>query len=147
MSGATGAERRLAQDLQAADADWTGSGFEDYWLCQARAAMSGTPRPGPPNSYQQHPGHDLRQVPTTVLEAARAVLRQAAVWRDVDPEHAEGIADSVVGAMLPWLHLHERCAWVGTDQELPAGACQELTVGAMAYCQVHLDAHRERLGG
>lgn len=55
------------------------------------------------NDYSVLPSHPLHRVPAEVLEAARARLREVADYRDVDPELAEPIADSVVAALLEWL--------------------------------------------
>jgi hypothetical protein len=139
-------EAELGRVLRQASRDWEGEQDDEFWLYLARSAQAGTPHPDPANTYDD-PDDPVHGVPRTVLEAAREVLRQAAVWRDVDPEYAEPIADAVVMALLPWFRLHERCGWVGAHQELELGACQELTVGAMGYCQPHLDWHRDRING
>jgi hypothetical protein len=55
----------------------------------------------PDPAYAKYPDHDLHDVPLVVLEAARAYMRQAASWKDVDEEDAEPLADAVIAAALP----------------------------------------------
>jgi hypothetical protein len=49
--------------------------------------------------YDDHPGHPLCGINPDVLEVAREVLFEAAVWGDVDPELAAPLADAVVLAL------------------------------------------------
>jgi len=50
--------------------------------------------------YDEYPHHPLNGVPQEVLDVARKVLNEAALYRDVDAEFADGIADSVVSELL-----------------------------------------------
>lgn len=55
----------------------------------------------PDPSYAEYPHHDLREVPLVVLEKARAYMRLAATYNDVDEDLAESIADAVIAEVLP----------------------------------------------
>lgn len=50
--------------------------------------------------YRHFPDHPLYHVSQGVLDAARRVTREAAVWKDLDAELADAIADSVVAAII-----------------------------------------------
>lgn len=51
-------------------------------------------------SYADFPTHPLCHVPESVLEVARDVMRQAIVWKDVDVDMAEPLADAVVADLV-----------------------------------------------
>lgn len=59
-------------------------------------------RPDP--RYAAYPDHPLTNVPLEVLDAARKVMFDAAIWKDVAPGMADPLADAVVIALLPWLN-------------------------------------------
>jgi hypothetical protein len=54
--------------------------------------------------YREFPDHPLRNVPDEILAEARKVLQGAVVWKNVDAEAADPIADAVVVALLPWIN-------------------------------------------
>ena len=47
--------------------------------------------------------HPLKNVDPKILEAARAETAGWVVWKDIPPDMAEPMADSMVMALLPWL--------------------------------------------
>ena len=49
--------------------------------------------------YADFPDHPLRDVPQSVLDVARKPVRDAAEYKDVDPEMADSIADAVVAQL------------------------------------------------
>lgn len=53
--------------------------------------------------YSDYPEHPLHSVPQEILDAAREVMRDVAIWKDVAYDMADPIADSVVISLLPWL--------------------------------------------
>ena len=50
--------------------------------------------------YDDYPGHPLYGVPEELLEVAREVMREAAMWKDVNPDYADALGDSVVAELL-----------------------------------------------
>ncbi len=50
--------------------------------------------------YDEIPGHPLCGVPDQVLDAARQATQEAVEYGDLDAEHSEPIADSVVLKIL-----------------------------------------------
>lgn len=49
--------------------------------------------------YAHIPDHPLQHVPQSTLDVARAVLADAATWKDVDSDQADPIADAVVARL------------------------------------------------
>jgi hypothetical protein len=64
----------------------------------------------PDPEYAKYPDHDLHDVPLVVLEAARAYMRLAATYNDVDKDLAEPIADSVIAKAMPLIR-----EWLSSD--------------------------------
>ncbi len=54
------------------------------------------------------PPHPLAHVPPRVLAAARKVLADAVVEKDVDPEVADPLADAVVAVVAPFVQSWAR---------------------------------------
>lgn len=50
--------------------------------------------------YDDYPEHVLYGVPQDVLDVARRAMEGPVVWKDVDPDMAEPIADSIVAAFI-----------------------------------------------
>lgn len=61
--------------------------------------------------YRDYADHPLHDVPQDVLDAARACLQEAVVWRDLDPDDVQPLADAVVMACLPPMR-----AWLSSDR-------------------------------
>jgi hypothetical protein len=58
--------------------------------------------------YDDHPYHPLCGVSYEILATARKAMAEGVDSRDVDPEQAEALADSMVLALLPWLNNDRR---------------------------------------
>lgn len=54
--------------------------------------------------YDNYPNHPLCGIKQEILDAAREVMEGAVIWKDVDPDMADPIADAVVMALLPWIN-------------------------------------------
>lgn len=53
--------------------------------------------------YDDYPNHPLHGVPEEVLKAGRSATREAIITNDIEPTHADAIADAVIMAALPKL--------------------------------------------
>jgi hypothetical protein len=64
--------------------------------------------------YSNYPDHPLRDIDPKVLDVARAVMKGGVVWKDVDPDAADPLADSVVAALAQAGYLGPS-AWLSVD--------------------------------